>query len=437
MGARETALNALIACRKSGAWPNGALKEYIARDRLSPRDAALATRLCYGVLQNRNKLDFYLKQLLTGRLKDLHPVVRDILHLGLYQIYELDKVPESAAVNESVTLAKKYCKNPKAGALVNAVLRKAAATKGTLQEPVSYADRYSHPDELISLLKANLPKGKLEPMLIADNAAPQTVVQVNTLRISAEELAERLTAEHVCVKPHEWMADCLVLSGTGSLELLLAFREGLFYVQDPAAKLSVLCAGLPETGGNALDCCAAPGGKSFAAAIAMGGKGSIVSCDIYPHKTALIENGAARLGLTNITARQQDASQVVPEWVGAMDTVIADVPCSGLGIIRKKPDIRYKNLKELEDLPALQLKILETQASYVRPGGTLLYSTCTVLKRENEDVVSAFLAAHGEFTTEPLPLPGVFSKNETGMLTLIPGEYDTDGFFICRLRRKA
>ena len=436
MGARETALNALIACRKSGAWPNGALKEYIARDRLSPRDAALATRLCYGVLQNRNKLDFYLKQLLTGRLKDLHPVVRDILHLGLYQIYELDKVPESAAVNESVTLAKKYCKNPKAGALVNAVLRKAAATKGTLQEPVSYADRYSHPDELISLLKANLPKGKLEPMLIADNAAPQTVVQVNTLRTSAEKLAERLTAEHVCVKPHEWMADCLVLSGTGSLEMLPAFREGLFYVQDPAAKLSVLCAGLPETGGSVLDCCAAPGGKSFAAAIAMGGRGSIVSCDIYPHKTALIENGAARLGLTNITARQQDASQTVPEWVGAMDTVIADVPCSGLGIIRKKPDIRYKNLKELEDLPALQLKILETQASYVRPGGTLLYSTCTVLKRENEDVVSAFLAAHGGFTTEPLPLPDVFPKNETGMLTLIPGEYDTDGFFICRLRRK-
>ena len=437
MGARETALNALIACRKSGAWPNGALKEYIARDRLSPRDAALATRLCYGVLQNRNKLDFYLKQLLTGRLKDLHPVVRDILHLGLYQIYELDKVPESAAVNESVTLAKKYCKNPKAGALVNAVLRKAAATKGTLQEPVSYADRYSHPDELISLLKANLPKGKLEPMLIADNAAPRTVVQVNTLRISAEKLAERLNREHVSARPHEWMPDCLVLSGSGSLEQLPAFREGLFYVQDPAAKLSVLCAGLPETGGNALDCCAAPGGKSFAAAIAMGGKGSIVSCDIYPHKTALIENGAARLGLTNITARQQDASQVVPEWVGAMDTVIADVPCSGLGIIRKKPDIRYKNLKELEDLPALQLKILETQASYVRPGGTLLYSTCTVLKRENEDVVSAFLAVHGEFTTEPLPLPGVFSKNETGMLTLIPGEYDTDGFFICRLRRKA
>ena len=400
MGARETALNALIACRKSGAWPNAALKEYIARDRLSQRDAALATRLCYGVLQNRGKLDFYLSQLLTGRLKDLHPVVRDILHLGLYQIYELDKVPESAAVNESVTLAKKYCKNPKAGALVNAVLRRAAAGKGSLREPVSYADRYSHPDELISLLKANLPKGKLEPMLIADNAAPQTVVQVNTLRISMEALAQRLEQEGVCAQMHRWMPDCLVLSGTGSLEQLPSFREGLFYVQDPAAKLSVLCAQLPEAGGNVLDCC------------------------------------AARLGLTNITARQQDASLLVPEWAGRMDAVIADVPCSGLGIIRKKPDIRYKNLEELDTLPALQLKILETQSSYVKPGGTLLYSTCTVLKRENEDVVSTFLADHGEFTAEPLTLPEIIPKNETGMLTLIPGEYDTDGFFICRLRRK-
>ena len=437
MGARETALNALIACRKSGAWSNGVLKEYTARDRLDSRDAALAARLCYGVLQNRGKLDFYLDQLLTGKRKDLHPVVRDILHLGLYQLYEMDKIPESAAVNESVTLAKKYCKNPKAGALVNGVLRSAVRTRGTLKEPTSYADRYSHPDELISLLKANLPKGKLEPMLVADNAAPQTVVQVNTLRTTTEELARRLEGGGVTAFPHDWMKDCLVLSNTGSLEQLPAFREGLFYVQDPAAKLSVLCARLPESGARVLDCCAAPGGKSFAAAIAMGGRGSIVSCDVHGHKTALIENGAARLGLTNITAKQQDATQLVPEWVGSMDAVIADVPCSGLGIIRKKPDIRYKNLEELAQLPALQAKILETQASYVKPGGVLLYSTCTVLKRENEDVVSAFLEKHGEFFPEPLELPPIFPKKETGMLTLIPGEYDTDGFFICRLRRKA
>jgi len=437
VGARETALNALMACRKDGAWSNGVLKDYIHRDRLDSRDAALATRLCYGVLQNRQKLDFYLKQLLTGKLSNLHPVVRDVLHLGLYQIYELDKIPDSAAVNESVTLTKKYCKNPKAGGLVNGVLRSAVRTKGTLQEPVSYADRYSHPDELISLLKANLPKGKLEPMLIANNASPQTVVQVNTLRITAEELANRLEREHVAAQPHGWMEDCLVLSGTGNLEKLPSFQEGLFYVQDPAAKLSVRCARLPKEDIRVLDCCSAPGGKSFAASIAMGGRGQIISCDVHAHKTGLIENGAARLGLTNITARQQDATVRVAEWENAMDVVIADVPCSGLGIIRKKPDIRYKNLAELKELPALQLRILENQAAYVKKGGVLLYSTCTVLKAENEEIVKAFLAKHDDFYTEPLDLPEVFPKNETGMLTLIPGDYDTDGFFICRLRRKA
>ena len=437
MGARETALNALIACRKEGAWGNAVLKDYIQRDRLDSRDAALATRLTYGVLQNRSKLDFYLKQLLTGKLKDLHPAARDILHLGLYQIYEMDKIPESAAVNESVTLAKKYCKNPRVASLVNGVLRNAVRTKGTLKEPQSYADKYSHPDELISLLKKDLPKGKLEPMLIANNAAPQTVVQVNTLRISVSKLVERLEQEHVSAKPHGWMKDCLVLSGTGNLEQLPSFKEGLFYVQDPAAKLSVLCAKLPQTDIRLLDCCSAPGGKSFAAAIAMGGHGQITSCDVHGHKIGIIENGAARLGLTNITARQQDATVRVPEWEEAMDAVIADVPCSGLGIIRKKPDIRYKVLEGMEDLPKLQLAILENQAAYVKKGGVLIYSTCTVLKRENEDIVHAFLNKHDDFYLEPLELPEVFPENTSGMLTLIPGDYDTDGFFISRLRRKA
>jgi len=437
MGARETALNALMACRKSGAWSNGVLKEYIQRDRLDSRDAALAARLCYGVLQNRQKLDFYLKQLLRGSLKDLHPVVRDILHLGLYQIFELDRIPDSAAVNESVSMAKKYSKNPRAAALVNGVLRNAVRSRGSLEEPVSYADKYSHPEELIRLLKANLPKGKLEPMLMADNASPETVVQVNTLKITPAQLLLRLEKERVSAAPHDWMPDCLVLSGTGNLEQLPSFREGLFYVQDPAAKLSVLCAKLPAEDIRLLDCCSAPGGKSFAAAIAMEGRGQITSCDVHQHKTGLIAKGAERLGLTNITVRQQDATVCVPQWVEAMDAVIADVPCSGLGIIRKKPDIRYKDLGEITDLPRLQLAILENQASYVKKGGVLIYSTCTVLKAENENVVQAFLESHPDFHTEPLDLPEVFPKNETGMLTLIPGEYDTDGFFICRLRRKA
>jgi 16S rRNA (cytosine967-C5)-methyltransferase len=431
MGARQTALHVLMACRQEGAWSNGIVKEYIARDGLDRREAALATRLCYGVLQNRLLLDFYLKQLLTGKLKSLHPVVRDILHLGLYQLYLMDKIPESAAVNESVELCKKLQKN--AASLVNGVLRNAIRSKETLQQPRSYQEIYSHPQKLIDLLCDYVGKPRLAPMLKANNDIPPTVAQVNTLRCDTETLKARLIQEGVAVTDHPWLENCLILSATGSVDLLESFREGLFYVQDAAAKLSVLCAQIPQNA-KVLDCCAAPGGKSFAAALS--GAGEITSCDVHPHKITLIEKGAQRLGFPQIKAICQDASINVPQWQNTMDVVIADVPCSGYGIIRKKPDIRYKDPDTMLELPALQLAILNNQATYVKPGGLLLYSTCTLLQRENEDVVAAFLESHPEFTLEPLPLSEVFPKNESGMLALVPGEYDTDGFFISRLRRK-
>ena len=437
MGARETALEALIACRKRAAWSNGVLKDYIERDKLDRRDAALATRLCYGVLQNRGMLDFFLAQLLTGRVKDLHPVVRDILHLGLYQIYELDKIPASAAVNESVTLTKRDCKwQRSAPGLVNAVLRSAIRTKGTLKTPSTLEERYSHPQALIDLLESYVGTQRLEPMLAANNDTPLMVVQVNTLRTTTEALIQELERENVTALPHSWMPDCLVLSNTGSIEKLRAYKDGLFYVQDAAARLCVMCADIPEGDHvRVLDCCAAPGGKTFAAAIVMDGKGKIRAADIHRHKTTLIQNGAKRLGLTNVLVREQDATENHPGWFEKMDVVLADVPCSGYGIIRKKPDIRYKDPAEMERLPELQLRILRKQAEYVKPGGTLLYSTCTLVRAENEGVIEAFLRARPDFTLEQLKLPRNFPKNTTGMLTLVPGEYDTDGFFICRLRR--
>lgn len=435
MGARETALNVLIACRKEAGWSNGILKDYLVRHQLDRREAALATRLCYGVIQNRLKLDFYLRQLLTGKLRDLHPVLRDILHMGLYQIYEMDRIPQSAAVNESVTLAKKYCRGQKNGAgLVNGVLRSAVRTLGTLKQPAGWEDIYSHPQKLIDLLIGYVGKSRMENMLRANNDIPPTVVQVNTLRTTTPELIRLLEGEGVTVQPHNWLPDCLVLSATGNLESLACFQKGLFYVQDAAAKLSVLCAQI-QPGQAVLDCCAAPGGKSFAAAIA--GAQRVQSCDLHAHKIPLIEKGALRLGLDQITACQQDASLAVTQWVDSMDVVIADVPCSGYGIIRKKPDIRYKDPDSMKDLPQIQLSILNNQANYVKPGGTLLYSTCTLVREENEGVVEAFLAARPDFYTEPLHLPTNFPENTSGMLALVPGEYDTDGFFICRLRRKA
>jgi len=435
MGARETALNVLIACRKEQGWSNGVLKQYIRRDRLDRREAALASRLCYGVVQNRMLLDHHLSGLLTGRLKDLHPVLRDILHLGLYQLTQMDRIPDSAAVNESVSLAKKYCPKQRSGAgLVNAVLRNALRTE--LVPPKGWAELYSHPQGLIDLLKPYVGGKNMEAMLRANNEIAPTVIQVNTLKTTTEALLEQLKSEGVEAQPHSWLTDCLVLSSTGALEELPSFSQGLYYVQDAAARLSVLCAQLPRDRDiKVLDACAAPGGKSFAAVLAMGGRGEITSCDVHEHKLELIEKSAQRLGFSHITTCLQDGSVFHEAWENAMDAVIADVPCSGYGIIRKKPDIRYKDPKTMEELPALQLAILQNQARYVKPGGVLIYSTCTLVRAENEGVLEAFLAQNHNFELEALPLPAVFPKNESGMLLLVPGQYDTDGFFIGRLRR--
>ena len=436
MSARETALNVLKNCRAEGGWANGALKEQLAHDRLDRRDAALATRLAYGVLQNRVLLDHYLQQLLTGRLKDLRPVLRDILHIGLYQILFLDKIPDSAAVNEAVDLAKRYCKKQRnAAPLVNGVLRNAVRSRDELKAPADLATKYSHPAGLVALFKSYVGEERLEKMLAANNAAPDTVVQVNTLRTTPAKLLLRLEGEGVEAAPHGWMENCLILKNTGNLEKLPSFIDGDFYVQDAAARLAVDCAGITEGDFLVSDCCAAPGGKSFAAAIRLGGKGTIISSDVHEHKVALMERGAERLGFANMHPRHFDATVFDSDLEGKVDFALVDVPCSGYGIIRKKPDIREKDPDTMKELPALQLAILRNQARYVRPGGVLIYSTCTLVRRENEGVVEKFLKDHPEFRLEPLPLPAEFETNTTGMLRLIPGEHDTDGFFIARLRR--
>lgn len=431
MGARTTALSVLIACRRQGAFSDGALKEYARRDGLDRRDAALAARLCYGVEQNRGLLDFYLSRFVRGKLKDLQPVVLDILRLGAYQIVFLDKVPDAAAVNEAVTQTKKYA-NARAAGLVNGVLRSLARAKDALPEPPDLATKYSHPAALVALLQESLGE-ETEAFLRADNEAPETVLQWNPLRGAEAELLRELDEKGVEWTRHPWLDSCYLVRGTGDLRGLDAFARGLVYVQDPAARLAAMAAGV-RPGMRVLDCCAAPGGKSFAAAIAMQNRGDITSCDLHAHKIALIEAGAARLGISILHAQQQDATVFSPEWEQAMDVVIADVPCSGLGVIRKKPDIRYKDAQEFSALPEIQRAILENSARYVKRGGLLVYSTCTILPEENEQVTDDFLKAHDEFTYEAFSLPNGVSA--PGHLTLWPQRDNTDGFYLSRMRRK-
>ena len=439
MSARDTALRVLSAGRTASAWADASLKAQLRRDGLTGADAALATRIVYGVLQNRALLDFYLSAYCSQKLSRLQPPLADILRIGAYQILFLDKVPDRAAVNESVELAKKNGRGAASG-LVNAVLRKLSLNKAQLpaiperDEVQALSIRYSHPKWLVRRLLALLGREEAEAFLAADNAVAPLTVQVNTLRTTAAALTARLADAGVTAAAHPWVPDCLELTGSGDLTELDAFREGLFFVQDPAAKLVSLIAA-PQKGGRVIDVCAAPGGKSFGAAVAMGDEGEILACDLHENKLKRIEEGAARLGLKSIQTFAANGTVFRPEWADSADTVLVDAPCSGLGIIRKKPDVRYKSPDDLFTLTVAQAAILENAARYVRPGGVLLYSTCTILPEENGQVVDGFLAGHPDFSRETFALPAPVGE-QPGELTLWPHRHGTDGFYICRLRRR-
>lgn len=437
MNARAVALRVLTACRKNGAWADAALAAALEREALPPSDAALASRIVYGVLQNRILLDYYLAAYCTQRLDHLQQPLPDILRIGAYQLLFLERVPPHAAVSEAVELAKSSGRGAAAG-LTNAVLRRLAQHKTQLPPlPRDAVERLSvatsHPRWLTERMIALLGATEAEAFLRADNAVPPVTVQVNPLRSAPDALLAFRRGAGLDARPHPWAPDCLELRGAGDLTALPAFRRGAFFVQDAAARLVTLIAELhPETA--VLDVCAAPGGKSFSAALAMQNRGRVVSCDLHENKRKRIRDGAKRLGISIIETRTADARVYLDAWESAFDVVLCDVPCSGLGVIRKKPDIRYKDPASFAALPELQGAILANASRYVKPNGLLLYSTCTVLPEENEGVTDAFLSGHGAFHYEPFSLP---VAETDGRITLYPHRHGTDGFYIAKMRKEA
>lgn len=440
---REVAAFSLFSMAEEGAWSDGALHHYLSRAGLDGRDAALAARLTYGTVQNELLLDWYLRRFSSLRLKKIAPRVLACLRMGLYQLILMDKIPAHAAVAETVSLVRHYCHaNDRTVSFANAVMRKAAEAveKNALprldcpDKESYYALRYSHPEWLVRLLSEQFGQKLTERICQADNADTPVSVRVNRMKTAPDEAKAELERAGMTVTPHRAFADILLCTG-GDAAATEAFRAGRITVQDAASALAAFVAD-PKPGTAVLDCCAAPGGKSFAMAEKMQGKGSLTSCDIYEHKLKRIQEGAVRLGLPNIRTELQDASAFRAEWAESADTVLCDVPCSGLGIIRKKPDIRYKNPRDLAQLPAIQGDILENACRYVRPGGVLVYSTCTVLPEENQEIIHVFLSRHPEFRRETFTLPGPVGLCD-GEATLWPQRLGTDGFYICRMRRKA
>ena len=418
MTGREAAVRALTAFERSGARPDAYLDGLIKNEGMDRREAALAARLCGGVLQNRTLCDWYIEPYIR---KKLDVEVRQILRTAVYQL-AFTRIHAGAAVNEAVELTKKLS-NSGAASLVNAVMRR--LSDGALPPPpqgddtASLSIRYSHAPWLIDYFKALIGTEKTKLLLEADNAVPETCLRVNRLKCDPQTALAALTAEGAQARAE---GDFIYCARTGRVSELKAFRDGLVTAQDPAAARAVELA-LLEPGMRVMDACAAPGGKSFLAAQIMADRGSILACDIHTSKLAKIAEGAERLGAGIISVQRRDASKPDRELFGSFDAVLADVPCSGMGVIAKKPEIRFKSPDEIAPLPAIQLAIADNLAAYVRKGGVLLYSTCTLMREENEGVTRAFTAAHGEFVTE---------EEET----IWPFERRTDGFYICRLRKK-
>lgn len=393
MDTRQCVFSMLMKMHRDNAYSNIVLKTALQLPQFDNRDKAFASALFYGVIERKITLDYQLSRVLKQPLKRLRPEVLEALRMGVYQLYFMDKVPASAAINESVKLIKKN-KCAYASALVNASLRNVERSGLVLPDENS-ADylsvKYSFPQHIINLWTSAYGEDAAIKIMESSLEKPKVTVRVNTLKISAEKLMEILKNEGVRAEINPTVSDSLILSDTGSVAALKSFGDGLYHVQDSASQICAKLLGA-KTSERIFDPCAAPGGKSFTVAQEMK-NGEITACDLYEGRVKLIADGAKRLGIDFIKSVQNDAAIYNPS-LGEFDRVLCDVPCSGLGIIRRKPEIKYKSAAQIKNSAENQYIILENSYKYLKTKGVLLYSTCTLNPAENEETVERFAAEH-------------------------------------------
>lgn len=401
---------------------------------LSQDERSKLTALLYTAVEKKLTYDYYISALSKRPLSEISETARNILRLGLCQICDISSIPDFAAVNETVKLAA----DPAERSFVNAVLRAAVRQKEALPLPdkeKNYARylgvKYSYPLWMVKRLYKQLGE-ETEELLQAMNKRPPLTLAVNTGRISREEYLARLRSAGIDAVPTKYSPFGIRAYGVQGPKNLPGFDTGLMYVQDEASQLAALALEA-KPGERVIDVCAAPGGKSLAAAIATGDNAEIFAFDVSQGKIPLIEESIARLGIKSVRAECLDARTPKEELFGTADRVICDVPCSGLGVIPKKPDLRYKNEEDVLRLPALSLEILEASLKYLKDGGTAVFSTCTVLDEENRAVFLELLSRHPELSAVDFSLGAL--KSEGGMLTLMPHREGTDGFFIAKMRK--
>ena len=416
---RRLAMKALVDIHRDKKYANIVLPQYMMQEKLEDLDRRFFTELVYGVVRRQNYLDAVIVHFTKKPVKKLSPFVLEILRLGVYQLLYMDKVPSSAAVNESVKLAKKVA--PGTDRFVNAVLRNVDRQREDVgvdslatseEERISYI--YNQPLWLVHLWIEQ--RGIEETIDFCEwfNETPLLTARVNTLRISRQDVLEELSEANWVVEPSHMIPDAIIIKS----------HKGQLQEAKPQQHMRVL------------DTCAAPGGKTLHMATLMGNTGTIIATDIHEHKVELLQANAKRMGMSNVKPQQGDATVNEEQWKESFDAVLVDAPCSGLGILQKKLDMRWrKEESQLQELPMLQQQILQNASSYVKVGGHLVYSTCTVNTLENEGVVERFLQDNPNFVLEDVA-PLLPFAAEGPMVTLLPHVYDMDGFFIARLRKE-
>ncbi len=433
---RKFTVRLLTKLDENSSYSNILLDQSLLRSDFDDRDKRFISALFYGVLERQLTLDAVIAELSKNPANKLNHTVRNILRTGIYQLKYMDSVPDSAAVDEAVKLAKKN-RNPAVAGFVNGMLREFIRRDKALPQGRDRLEglsiEYSCPLWLVKKWRDEYGEKVCTDLLSTSLGQAPTTVKLNTLKGSAESTFELLLKDKVTFERVGIVKDAANLCFSGAVEQTEAYRQGRFHVQDISSHLC--CAALdPREGDTVLDMCSAPGGKTFTIAQLMNDKGSVLAFDLHPNRVRLIEQGAERLGLTSVKAAVNNA-KVFYAALPAADRVLVDAPCSGLGVIRRKPEIKYKDPKDFERLPEIQYEILDTSSSYVKSGGTLVYSTCTVSRAENDEVADRFLKEHEDF--EAAPLGSVFGEDsDKTRLTITPEKYGSDGFFIAKFVRR-
>lgn len=442
MNAREIALNILNEIYTQQAYSNIALSRHLQKHQLSDQDRRFITELVYGVVKAGDTLLWILKKFITRPLIKVEPAILNILRLGIYQIVFMDKIPESAACNESVNLAKKYS-NQGSAKFVNGVLR------NLIRQPEKYAMptgnkaselaiREQHPLWLVKKFIHTFGSEAAIKLCKFNNTNAPLVLRTNTLKTTRQELITELIHSNCQVIPSKLTPEGIICQVHSALNQLKALQNGFAQVQDESSMLVAHVVN-PQPGEFIIDTCSAPGGKTTHMATLMNNQGTIIASDIYEHKLKLIQDNAQRLGITIIKPILIDARDIGSNYKQQADKVLVDAPCSGMGVLRRKPDSRWNKTAEIfEKLPPLQLAILESASHAVKKGGVLVYSTCTIMPQENQEIIDAFLAKHPEFVLDDVRKYLPFkSHSKTKTLQLIPYQDNTDGFFIARMCKRA